>query len=205
MTKYNIKVTNLDYFAFINTLFFLMMCNLVYYQRFIDYRGAANIHEFFIYATVIILTIFFFWLKFRRLDIRFSLLILVEISILLHFSGAFVEIHGHRLYDSRLFDIRYDKLVHFINAMIATLVVIFLFKRRDLPQTPFVLLIAVLTVLGLGAIVEIIEFAVTLTVPHNGVGDYNNNMFDLVANLLGSLSSALLFKYFSQKRIIAID
>lgn len=198
----NIKVTNLDYFTLLNSLFFLMMCFVVYYDRFIDFRGAANIHEFFIYATVIFMTIFLFWSRYRHLDIRFSLLVLIELGILMHFSGAFIEIDGHRLYDSRLFDIRYDKFVHFINSMIATALVLHLFFKRGLPNTALVLLLAVITVLGLGAIVEIVEFTVTLTVQHNGVGDYNNNMFDLVANLLGSLSTVLLFNYFVKDYVV---
>ncbi len=196
LAAHNIKMTYLDYFTMLNTLFFLMMSTLVYYDRFIDFRGAANIHEFFIYATVIFLTIFIFWYKFRHLDIKFSLLVLIEIGILMHFSGAFIEVDGHRLYDSRLFDIRYDKFVHFVNSMIATSLTLYLFFKRGLPHTDFVLLIAVMTVLGLGAIVEIVEFAVTLTVEHNGVGTYNNNMLDLVSNLLGSLSTIILFKLF---------
>ena len=44
-----------------------------------------------------------------------------------------------------------------------------------------------LIVLGLGAIVEIFEYGVTKTVPHNGVGDYDNNMQDLLGNCAGGL------------------
>lgn len=191
----DIQVTYLDYFIFINSLFFLMITILFYYDRFVQYRGAANIHEFFIYAAVIFTAIFLFWSKFRHLPIRLSTLVLIEFTIFMHFSGAFVEIDGHRLYELRLFDIRYDKFVHLVNSMIATYLTLYFFVKRGLILTDFVLLVAVFTVLGVGAVVEIVEFGVALTVQHNGVGSYNNNMFDLVANLIGSAIIVILYKY----------
>jgi len=178
------------------------MCIFVYYNRFIGYRGAANIHEFFIYATVIFFIIFVSWYKFRYLNIKTSLLILIEIGILMHFSGAFIQVDGHRLYDSRFFEIRFDKYVHFVNALIATIVTLYIFNKRKLPQTGFMLMIAILLVLGLGAVNEMIEYVVTLTVEHNGVGAYNNNMLDLVANFFGAIAATLLFKFAIKDYII---
>ena len=46
-------------------------------------------------------------------------------------------------------------------------------------------LAVLLVVLGLGAVVEIVEYLVMLTVPNAGVGGYDNNMQDLIGNLLG--------------------
>ena len=189
------KITNFDGFALLNTFFFLIMCYLVYYDRFISYRGIANIHEFFFYASVIISIIIVAWYKFRYLQVKLSLLILIEIGILMHFSGAFIQVDGHRLYDSRFFDIRYDKFVHFTNAMIATFITLHVFSKRGLQDSKFILLLAVLTVLGLGAVVEILEYIVTLTVKHNGVGAYNNNMLDLVSNFFGSIFAVLVYEY----------
>ena len=39
----------------------------------------------------------------------------------------------------------------------------------------------------LGAIIEMVEYGVVLTFETNGVGDYDNNMQDLLANFCGSL------------------
>jgi hypothetical protein len=47
-------------------------------------------------------------------------------------------------------------------------------------------LFVLLVVLGLGAVIEIVEYVVVLTVPRNGVGGYDNNMQDLIANLCGA-------------------
>jgi hypothetical protein len=49
-----------------------------------------------------------------------------------------------------------------------------------------------LVVLGLGAVVEIVEYFVVLTVAHQGVGDYHNNLQDLVANLVGASTHLLV-------------
>jgi len=182
-----ISLTNLDFFAFVNTFLFVMMSIFVYYDRFITYRGAANIHEFFFYAIVIFLVICYAWLKLRYFDIRLSILMLIEITIILHFAGAFVQVDGSRLYDFRFFDIRYDKFVHLINSMIATVVALYLLQKYQIKRTKLILTVTVLTVLGIGAVIEILEFIVTLTVPHNGVGNYTNNLLDLVANFIGSI------------------
>ena len=200
LSESNIRVTNIDYFTFLNTLFFLFMCTSVYYDRFISYRGQANIHEFFIYAVIIFITIVLFWLKYRHLEVMFSLLFLVQIGVLMHFSGAFIEVDGHRLYDSHFFDIRYDKYVHFVNSSITTIIVLYVLSINNITLTKIMLFMTVMTVLGLGGIVEIIEFIVTLTVPHNGVGTYNNNMLDLVANFLGAISILLTYHFFNKNR-----
>lgn len=186
-TPQNTLMTNLDLFAFVNAFLFMMMSVFVYYDRFIAYRGSANLHEFFFYAIVIFLVICYTWLKFRHFDVRLSILMLIEITIILHFAGAFVQIDGSRLYDFRFFDIRYDKFVHLINSMIATVVVLYLLHNNHIKTTKLILTAIVLSVLGVGAVIEILEFIVTLTVPHNGVGDYTNNMLDMVANFIGSL------------------
>lgn len=194
------KFSNIDLFAALNLTLFVMMCIVVYYDRFISFRGKVNIHEFYIYATVIIALIIYSWQRFRLFKIPTYLLMMVELGILLHFSGGFVEIGDHRLYDVRLFHIRYDKFVHFYNSMAAMAVILTLVRRYGLNLGLLCYPIAVLSVLGLGAIVEIIEFFVTLTVPHNGVGTYNNNMLDLVANFIGSLSAAAFdYRFMRQK------
>ncbi len=189
------RFTRFDLFIAFNSFLFLQMCIFVYFDRFVHYRGLANIHEFFIYAGVILLLILVTWNRFRHLNISSWVLLLIEIGILMHFAGAFIQVDGHRLYDSRFLDIRFDKYVHFVNAMIATLVTIHVFQKRQLQVGGFMLMVAVLVVLGLGGINEIVEYIVTLTVEHNGVGAYHNNMLDLVANLLGSISAALVFRY----------
>lgn len=199
------KMTNLDYFTFFNSLLFLMMIQFVYYDRFIIYRGAANLHEFFFYATVIYIAILYFWRKLRYIKIPLYIVILFEVMILLHFSAAFVEVNGHRLYDLRIFEIRFDKFVHFINAFVATIITFYFFQKNHCKITKFMMMMTIFSVLGIGAIIEIIEYIVTLTIVHNGVGAYNNNMLDLVANLFGAVTAVLLFKYILKDHIDVRD
>lgn len=178
---------NVDLFVSVNICLFVLLCILRYYTRFVHYRGAANISEFIVYAVGIVAVILILWWYFRRFAFETSLLVLLEAGILMHFSGAFVQIGGHRLYDADILWIRYDKYVHFVNSFVISILVRKLFviqkNKIALINRIFILLI----VLGLGGIVEIVEYGVTKTVPHNGVGDYDNNMQDLIGNCAGGL------------------
>ena len=179
------RLRNADVFAGINAALFVIMCVAVYYDRFIQYRGRGNLHEFAIYAGLILSLIAIAWLYLRQFHFRNSMLTAVQLGILVHFAGAFVPIDGGRLYDAYVSGIRYDKYVHFLNAFVAAVVVSHVFDRIR-AHLPFVRGLAVLlVVLGLGAVVEIVEYLVMLTVPNAGVGGYDNNMQDLIGNLLG--------------------
>ncbi len=196
MTIAHQKINNLDLFTAFNVLLFALMCVVVYYDRFIAFRGKVNIHEFYIYAVVIFSLIVVAWMRFRHVIIATHLLVMVQIGILIHFAGAFVQIDGHRLYDERFwFGVRYDKWVHAYNSCTAVFVVSALFARAQVVLQRLHWAVLVLCVLGLGAIVEIVEFFVSLTVTHNGVGGYHNNMFDLVANLCGSLVAVVFLRW----------
>lgn len=81
----------LDLFVLVNVVLFLGMCAFTYFDRFIKYRGAAHIGEFFVYASAIVLAILWLWLSFRRYNFTAGLLILVEVGILAHFAGAFIQ------------------------------------------------------------------------------------------------------------------
>ncbi len=80
--------------------------------------------------------------------------------------------------------------------MLTTFIVFYIFVKNQFPYNKLLLLITIMAVLGLGAIVEIIEFIATLTIEQNGVGSYRNNMLDLVANFLGSLFAILVINIF---------
>lgn len=175
----------LDLFVLVNVVLFICMCGFTYYDRFNKYRGAGHVGEFFVYASVILLAILWLWVSFRRYNFTARLLGLVEVGILAHFAGAFIQWDGYRLYDCFLLGIRYDKYVHFTNAFLMALLLRQLFILRGLRLDPVNRLLILLTVLGLGTVVEIVEYVVCLTIPGNGVGGYDNNMQDLIGNLVG--------------------
>ncbi len=180
------KVLEADYFAGFNTILFLIMCWTVYYDRLVEFRGKGNIHEFFLYACAILTTIIVIWYFLRKLSFPTWLLVFVEIGIFLHFAGGFVQIDHGRLYDAHMLGIRFDKYVHLFNSMAGAALTYHLLHKTG-STSPLLSILVILTVLGAGAIVEIIEYLVSLTVTTNGVGSYDNNMQDLIANLVGTL------------------
>ncbi len=172
------------------------MAGYRYFPRYLTYRGPGNLSEFFLYAVGILGIIAVLWWGFRRLVVPVPLLVLLEAGILLHFAGGFVAVDGKRLYDITLFGIsaeclRFDKLVHLVNAFTVTLLVLRLVQSR-MRVVPIARLFVLLAVLGLGATVELIEFSALKLFAQTGVGSYDNNMLDLVANLGGATLGALL-------------
>lgn len=178
----------LDLFFAVNIAGFLALCVLRYHDRFVAYRGVGHLEEFLLYALVILTGILGLWRTFRHQDFSTLTLGLVEVGILMHFAGALVTVGEGRLYDVHLLGIRYDKYVHLVNAFTVTMLVTWVLRLRGIQPDTINRLLVVLVVLGLGAIVEVMEYVVVLTIPGNGVGGYHNNMQDLVANLAGATS-----------------
>ena len=190
-------VSKFDVFVTINTLLFIFMTVFVYYNRFIMYRGRDNINEFYIYAIIIYSSIHIVWYLLRKINFTTSVLVAVQVGVLMHFAGGLIHIEGVRLYSQIILGIRYDKYVHFANAVAMTLFVCSIMSTKFKSTSENRIITAMITmmvVLGLGAVVEIAEYIVTLTVKNNGVGGYDNNMQDLISNFLGT-SIAVIILY----------
>ena len=142
--------------------------------------------EFGLYSVVLLVAGALAWRFLRRFDYPVWILVLVEIGIASHFAGGYVKYGAEGwLYWHHFLGVRYDKIVHFYNSFVAVLVFGMLFRQAGVGlrrMEPFVL---VGFVLGLGAAIEVIEYFAVLTIHNVGVGDYANNMEDLVMNLLG--------------------
>ncbi len=186
-----VKVTGMDelkpidMFAWVNIGLFVFMCYFAYFDRFVRYRGHEYIWEFFVYAVVILVLILFAWHMARRFTVPGWLLAMTQLGILMHFAGGLAFSGDRRLYDSWIMGIRYDKYVHMFNAAVAALFVQLIPFERVLRRAWLRNLVTILLVMGMGAFVEIVEYMVMLTVETNGVGSYDNNMQDLLANLAG--------------------
>jgi hypothetical protein len=98
--------------------------------------------------------------------------------------------------------LRFDKIVHAANAMIGCVVALEFFRLLKVRFARGLILVVLLVVVGTGAIVEIAEYVVVKTIPHNGVGDYDNNMKDLLANLVGCLAFAALWAVKPIRRVL---
>jgi hypothetical protein len=175
----------IDGFTAVNVALFLVLLVFRYHKRFVAYRGPGHLEEFFIYASVLLFGILALWWTFREQHFDPRILALLQVGILMHFAGAFVQLNGGRLYDLTVGGIRYDKPVHLVNAFAIAALTDRLFRILAIPRGPLTRLLLLMTVLGLGATIEMLEYVVVLTVETNGVGDYDNNMQDLIANLCG--------------------
>lgn len=65
-------------------------------------------------------------------------------------------------------------------------------RTRDVPATPSfgLLSLCVAAGMGFGAANEVVEFLATIMLPGTNVGGYENTGWDLVANLVGSVTAA---------------
>lgn len=87
---------------------------------------------------------------------------------------------------------RYDQVVHAFGFFSAT-VACWEACRSILGLRPSLALsvAAALMGMGLGALNEVLEFFITLTVPDNGVGGYVNTGWDLVSNTIGAITAGV--------------
>lgn len=181
-----------DALVLANLLVFASLCLAKYLPRFVAYRGAGNLHEFFLYAAFLFAASVVVWLSIRgRADLDGWLLALIQLGLLLHWLGAFVSIGGGRLYDLALVGgIRYDKLVHFTNGGIALVGVLRVTPLSRARLSPGLLAVAgVAAVLGLASLIELMEYAVMSTIPEAAtrVGGPSDSPYDLLAGLSGCL------------------
>lgn len=88
MNRSRSRISAIDIFLGINVLLFLWMCQTVYYDRFIYYRGKDHQQEFFVYALVILVVIAASWRILRLRQIPVWILIMVQAGIAVHFAGG---------------------------------------------------------------------------------------------------------------------
>lgn len=172
-----------DLFAAFNLKCFLILAGLIGTRR---YQGPANAGEFLVYGCVIVAIIVAAWLRLRKFSLPVHVLLLLQAGIVAHFAGAFVPVDRARLYDQAIFGIGYDNYVHGLNAFAAAACISHVMLAYDRAPALWHWLVLGL-VLGMGAAVEIVEFATLQFVDGAGVGDYHNNARDLVADLIGAL------------------
>lgn len=154
------------------------------------YRKAD--YEFGLYAAVFAVAFVGAWWYLRRFEFPWWLYVLVEVGILAHFAGGLLHFgpDNLRLYGHRFLGVRYDKLVHFYNSAVLATAITYILDGAGVRLGRAKGFVVVLMMLGVGALWEIVEYSAVMSLPTTGVGDYHNNMRDLVANLAGSLLAA---------------
>ena len=125
--------------------------------------------------------------------VRFSthVLVLLSISGFCHMAGGNLVFDDGFLYEQSWVGVGYDHLVHVVGLGAAGLAVwestSWMLRATSGKEAA---LVAFLGANAVGAVIEIGEYLATLLIGGVRVGDYANNMQDLIANLIGALLAA---------------
>lgn len=179
-----LRLNRVDRFLLTNTVLLIGMIAAVYFTAQWEYY--VYLAMFFVVGGLV-------WRWVRRFDsVPIWILIALQIGILAHFAGGLVHFgpEGVRLYGHYFFGVRFDNYVHLYNAFAGASLLRWLFRMTGMKLGVAEPWIVIGCVLGAGAFIEIVEFIAVVTVPETGVGDYVNNMLDLVANLIGASTAA---------------
>jgi uncharacterized membrane protein YjdF len=152
-------------------------------------------------TTTYVLTVVALGAVLLRLDrtVRFSDLVAVGVTAwaVAHLAGGLTGLDSDRvLYNAVLAPhLRYDNVVHFFGFGTAG-VAAWEALAPQLNKPAVTPLAAAITVwlfgMGIGALNEVVEFAVALNVDESNIGGYLNTGRDLVANLLGAAVAAII-------------
>lgn len=164
--------------------------------------------EFLGYCTVIIL-LFAIIIKTDKLYNYPTISIwLISIWVAIHSLGGSVYISGTRLFDIMLikilgdpfFILKYDQIAHTFAFFTITIFCYYILKKY-IKKNKALFITTILMSTGIGAIYEIIEFAmVVLFDVGKAVGGYYNTALDLVFNLTGAIFGTVFSSKFSDKR-----
>ena len=159
--------------------------------------GFANTEgEFGLYAAVMLGIGLVIWGALRRFEFPVWQLVLLEIGLLAHFAGGFTYVDGVSLYYwEGIAGIRFDRIVHFYNSAVGSVVMLGLYRQSGLELGGWEPWIVIMTVFGIGAGVEVIEFVADLLLVETGVGDYANTMEDIAVNAVGAVFGYLLARW----------
>lgn len=184
--------------------YLILVFTLVYLTTF-TFNSIWNSNFEFLYYTIalsvlIYLTIYFHYKLHLGFFILFNLSILGFFHLL---GGNFYFTDGLRLYDWYLIPgfFKYDNLIHSYATFIGTLAFYSLLENSigEPIQKRFSAFgsILLLMAMGMGAIVELIEFAAVIFFgAEERVGGYYNNAFDLYFNVLGASFAIIVIYYY---------
>jgi hypothetical protein len=152
-------------------------------------------------TAIYVLTVALLGVVVVRLDrrVRFSDLVAVGLTgwAVAHMAGGLIGLEGDRvLYNAELAPhLRYDTVVHFFGFGVAGIATWEALAPRLMRRSP-PSLAAGITVwlfgMGIGALNEVVEFAIALNVEESNIGGYLNTGRDLVANMLGAAVAGVI-------------
>lgn len=155
--------------------------------------------EFIYYTAMMILSISIIVFIHKRL--HFYPIVLMSLSVigLLHLLGGNIMLGETRLYDYYFIPalFKYDNFVHMVGSAVMVmlahaLLMPILHKDFEMKRHGYFILLLVIIGMGLGVINELVEFLAVLVFDvGKQVGDYTNNLLDLVFNTIGSAIMAI--------------
>lgn len=173
-------------FVFGNTIIYALLPLWTY-----GGKGGLVWWHFILYIPALLLLAYGMHRLFERFQPSTTTLALLQIGLVLHFIGG-LSYADTRIYNMSIGFIRFDKIVHFLNAFIGTLALKDILKVYLTPLRNLQIFFLTFIVLGFGGCIEILEYIGTHFV--HGIAPenlYDNNMRDLIANFLGALLGAL--------------
>lgn len=179
------------------TWLIIMFWFTVGYMLFFTVTAVQNgNYEFLYYSIIMSFILLLVVLYHQHFELPLPVMFGLTATTALHIFGGNVYIEGIRLYDVWLWDsiFRYDNLVHLVSTFVATFLaynLLYPYLDHKVKQNLWVLsILLVLLASGLGALNEIMELgAVIYLGAAQQVGDYMNNAFDLVFNLIGAVAA----------------
>lgn len=174
----------------------VILFSAAYMALFVSMAMTRKNYEFVLYAGVVL--VLAAWILVKQRTVQFDQVVLWGLSLwgLMHMAGGNIRAGSDVLYNVQLVPgvLRYDQLVHALGFGAATLACFHVLKgmlKPDAPRRVTLLILVVLMGCGLGAINEIVEFVAVKLVPETNVGGYENTLWDLVFNLIGSSVAAV--------------
>lgn len=163
---------------------------------FLFYAIHMGNEEFVFYSWSMFLTVLLIYPLAKFFGLSFFVCFLLGINLLVHAAGGVFYYNGTRFYDLKFGFLRYDMASHFLGAFVIALLVYSLIKYHLKTERKYasIYLFFMLAFISAGymTIVEINELiAVLFFNGARGVGDYFNNAFDLVFNMLGAIAGSL--------------
>lgn len=186
-----------------NNLFLINTNILIVFGFFYLYMKEQKVSYLFNLFLFLGLLAFFTVIYVRKIYLEKFLVIGISSFEIFHLLGSLVIIEGVRLYDYWLINgfFKYDNIVHFWAGLILVFFVHRLVAKKFKINIHYSLnfyLIIILISCGVGALFEIVEFiGVIFFNLSREVGNYNNNMIDLIFNLFGATVASLIH-YFNK-------
>ncbi len=135
----------------------------------------------------IVLAMVVFWIH-RTARFADSTLLALTFAAIGNLAGGVLLVGDGTLYGAAVIgDIRYDKVFHALATGVAGWASYEAVRRWGITRRGAAIFVAVMMAGGAGAFVEIIEYIGSVIFENTSVGDYGNNMLDLVANTTGSV------------------